>query len=56
LAQDNSRSERGKDLGKTRLDDALSRSMTAADAIAARAILVHATDTGRGLYLEHANR
>jgi GNAT superfamily N-acetyltransferase len=38
------RSERGKGLGKAMLVDALSRAMTAADAIGARAILVHAID------------
>src|ERR1700674_1982758 len=36
------RSERGKGLGKAMLVDALSRAMTAANAIGARAILVHA--------------
>jgi GNAT superfamily N-acetyltransferase len=38
------RSERGSGLGKVMLVDALSRSLTAADAIGARAILVHAID------------
>jgi GNAT superfamily N-acetyltransferase len=38
------RSERGAGLGKTLLADALSRALTAADAIGARAILVHAID------------
>jgi GNAT superfamily N-acetyltransferase len=38
------RSERGAGLGKTLLVDALSRALTAADAIAARAILIHAID------------
>jgi GNAT superfamily N-acetyltransferase len=38
------RSEHGKGLGKVLLVDALSRAMTAADAIGARAILVHAID------------
>ena len=38
------RSERGAGLGKTLLVDALSRALTAADAIGARAILVHAID------------
>src|ERR1700674_1836361 len=38
------RNERGAGLGKTLLVDALSRALTAADAIGARAILVHAID------------
>lgn len=38
------RSERGAGLGKALLFDALSRSLAAADAIGARAILVHAID------------
>jgi GNAT superfamily N-acetyltransferase len=38
------RNEGGKGLGKAMLVDALSRAMTAADAIGARAILVHAID------------
>jgi len=38
------RNERGKGLGKELLVDALSRAMAAADAIGARAILVHAID------------
>jgi GNAT superfamily N-acetyltransferase len=38
------RSEHGKGLGKVLLVDALSRAMSAADAIGARAILVHAID------------
>jgi GNAT superfamily N-acetyltransferase len=37
-------SERGAGLGKALLIDALSRALTAADAIGARAILVHAID------------
>jgi predicted N-acetyltransferase YhbS len=37
-------SEHGTGLGKTLLIDALSRALTAADAIGARAILVHAID------------
>jgi GNAT superfamily N-acetyltransferase len=40
------RNERGKGLGKALLVDALSRAITAADAIGARAILVHAIDEG----------
>jgi GNAT superfamily N-acetyltransferase len=38
------RSEHGRGLGKIVLVDALSRALTAADAIGARAILVHAID------------
>jgi GNAT superfamily N-acetyltransferase len=38
------RTERGKGLGKAMLVDALSRALAAADAIGARAILVHAID------------
>lgn len=38
------RSEHGRGLGKIMLVDALSRALTAADAIGARAILVHAID------------
>lgn len=38
------RSEQGAGLGKTLLVDALSRALSAADAIGARAILVHAID------------
>jgi GNAT superfamily N-acetyltransferase len=38
------RGEHGTGLGKAMLADALSRAMTAADAIGARAILVHAID------------
>jgi GNAT superfamily N-acetyltransferase len=38
------RSEQGAGLGKTLLVDALSRALAAADAIGARAILVHAID------------
>lgn len=38
------RSEHGRGLGKTLLVDALTRALTAADAIGARAILVHAID------------
>lgn len=38
------RSERGRGLGKAMLADALSRALHAADAIGARAILVHAID------------
>jgi GNAT superfamily N-acetyltransferase len=38
------RSERGAGLGKTLLVDALSRALAAADAIGARAILIHAID------------
>jgi GNAT superfamily N-acetyltransferase len=38
------RTERGKGLGKAMLIDALSRVLAAADAIGARAILVHAID------------
>jgi GNAT superfamily N-acetyltransferase len=38
------RNERGKGVGKAMLVDALSRALAAADAIGARAILVHAID------------
>jgi GNAT superfamily N-acetyltransferase len=38
------RNEHGAGLGKTLLVDALTRALTAADAIGARAILVHAID------------
>jgi predicted N-acetyltransferase YhbS len=38
------RTEHGAGLGKTLLVDALTRALTAADAIGARAILVHAID------------
>ena len=38
------RAEHGAGLGRTMLVDALSRAMTAADAIGARAMLVHAID------------
>jgi predicted N-acetyltransferase YhbS len=38
------RNEHGSGLGKSLLVDALSRALTAADAIGARAILVHAID------------
>lgn len=38
------RTEHGTGLGKTLLMDALTRGLTAADAIGARAILVHAID------------
>ncbi|MDE3137991.1 MAG: GNAT family N-acetyltransferase [Acidobacteriota bacterium] len=38
------RNERGRGLGKTLLVDALARAMAAADAVGARAILVHAID------------
>jgi len=41
---------RGKCLGKTMLVDALSRAMTAADAIGARAILVRAIDEEAGAF------
>jgi predicted N-acetyltransferase YhbS len=40
------RTEHGAGLGETLLVDALTRALTAADAIGARAILVHAIDEG----------
>jgi GNAT superfamily N-acetyltransferase len=42
--------EHGAGLGRTLLVDALSRAMTAADAIGARAILVHAIDEDAGAF------
>jgi GNAT superfamily N-acetyltransferase len=46
------RSEHGAGLGKKLLVDALSRALTAADAIGARAILVHAIDEEAAAFYE----
>jgi GNAT superfamily N-acetyltransferase len=45
--------EQGKGLGKALLKDALLRIMSAADAIGARAVLVHAIDEGARKFYEH---
>jgi len=45
--------EQGKGLGKALLKDALFRIMSAADAIGARAVLVHAIDEGARKFYEH---
>lgn len=45
--------EQGKGLGKALLKDALLRIMSAADAIGARAVLVHAVDTNARTFYEH---
>ena len=45
--------EQGKGLGKALLKDALLRILSAADAIGARAVLVHAIDEGARRFYEH---
>lgn len=45
--------EQGKGLGKALLKDALLRIMSAADAIGARAVLVHAVDANARTFYEH---
>lgn len=45
--------EQGKGLGKALLKDALLRIMSAADAIGARAVLVHAIDEKARKFYEH---